>query len=54
MHKLDPARPEFFIYGGKKPLNFHSEKWLSELDNAKGCKQMAFDCGHWIMTDKAK
>lgn len=29
LHKLDAAKcPVFFAYGAKKPLNFHSEKWL--------------------------
>lgn len=55
MHILDAANcPEFFGYGAKKPLIFHSDQWLSELDKAKDCKQVGFEGGHWIMTDKPK
>lgn len=55
MHKPETTKyPQFFAYGAKKPLNFHSEKWLSELDKAKDCKHLGLDGGHWIMIDQAK
>lgn len=44
-HKVQAEKcPVFFAYGTQKPVMFHSDKWLSDLDKGKNCKQISLDC----------
>lgn len=27
---------------------FHSEKFIEKLNNTSGCKQIGYNCGHWV------
>lgn len=43
--------PLFFIYATKKPMMFHSRKWIKELVEQEHNKVMAFDTSHWVMVE---
>lgn len=51
--QIKPAFPFFYTYALKKPFFFQTEKWMKELENNPANKVQAFDCGHWVMVDKA-
>mmetsp|Transcript_15323 Transcript_15323/g.22607 ORF Transcript_15323/g.22607 Transcript_15323/m.22607 type:complete len:288 (-) Transcript_15323:5-868(-) len=44
-----PSMPLLFINGKKKRVDFHSELFLKKINDTKGCKQIGYDCYHWIM-----
>ena len=44
-----PQCPVLFIYGGKKPLMFHSERWLRTLGETGGRTECIEDGNHWFM-----
>ena len=44
-----PACPMLFVYAKRKPVMFHTEAWLEELQKRKENRVAAFDTGHWIM-----
>lgn len=57
MDDLLPVEPEFpfyYAYATQKPLMFHSPQWLEWLAARPGNKVQAFECGHWIMIDRAE
>jgi len=31
---------------------FHSPRFLERLDQTPGCRQIGFDCGHWVQHDE--
>ena len=49
-----PRCPVLFIYGGKKPLMFHSERWLKTLDETGGRTECIEDGAHWFMQTHAE
>ena len=55
LHRLDGDKcPLFFAYGANKPIMFHSDGWLKniEANSEKGCKAKSYDAMHWVMHDK--
>ena len=44
-----PQCPVLFIYGGEKPLMFHSERWLQTLEETGGRTVCIQNGGHWFM-----
>ena len=38
-----------FIYGGAKPLMFHTERWLSIVEKGGGTNHCLADAEHWFM-----
>lgn len=44
-----PQCPVLFVYGGNKPLMFHSERWLRTLDETGGRTACIEDGAHWFM-----
>jgi len=51
---MEPAFPFYYAYATQKPLMFHSPEWLHRLEKNPDNKVQPFDCGHWIMIDKAQ
>ncbi|MBB3222002.1 alpha/beta fold hydrolase [Pseudoduganella umbonata] len=49
MKPFRPACPMLFIYGTRKPFNFHSSAWAAELKSKAGCQVVAMDTDHWPM-----
>jgi len=50
-----PGCPTLFVYGAAKPANtmFHAPEYPDELrQRGDGSDAIAFDCGHWVMTNK--
>ena len=43
--------PVFYIYGGKKAFNFHTNKWIADLESAEKCRVLEFDTDHYIMIE---
>ncbi len=47
-----PTSPILYMYGTRKPLMFHSKKWLRMVESTKG-RNVAVEGGHWFMTSHA-
>lgn len=47
-----PSCPVLFIYGRRKPLMFHAQAWADGLSRKAGSDVVAFDTGHWVMTEQ--
>jgi pimeloyl-ACP methyl ester carboxylesterase len=47
-----PVCPLLFVYGDRKPFMFHSTGWADEVAARPGSRVIAFDCGHWVMTER--
>ncbi len=45
-----PACPMLFVHGTKKPFMFHSPAWAEALAKKPGCRVLAFETGHWVMS----
>ena len=41
--------PMLFLYGRRKPFNFHSETWAKQVAAIPGCEVHGLDGGHWVM-----
>jgi pimeloyl-ACP methyl ester carboxylesterase len=54
LQTIHPKFPFFYTYALKKPFLFHSESWIKEIKSNPSNKVQSFDCGHWVMVDKAK
>jgi cis-3-alkyl-4-acyloxetan-2-one decarboxylase len=47
-----PDKPMLFIYGERKPFNFHSQAWVDRLKAKPGSRGVGMPTGHWVMTQK--
>jgi pimeloyl-ACP methyl ester carboxylesterase len=47
-----PTCPLLFVYGEKKPFNFHSDAWLDHVRKVGG-QVVGLPCGHWVQRDPA-
>eukprot|EP00455_Lapot_gusevi_P011939 TRINITY_DN1558_c0_g1_i9.p2 TRINITY_DN1558_c0_g1~~TRINITY_DN1558_c0_g1_i9.p2 ORF type:complete len:201 (+),score=34.07 TRINITY_DN1558_c0_g1_i9:160-762(+) len=47
-----PSCPTLFLYGLQKRCMFHDQEFITKLNNTAGCKQRAFDAGHWVQIAK--
>jgi pimeloyl-ACP methyl ester carboxylesterase len=50
--RFSPACPMLFIYGRRKPIRFHAKAWTDELQARPGNQVVAFDTGHWVMSEQ--
>lgn len=50
---VEPTFPFYYGFATGKPMMFHSPEWLERLLQRPGNKVQSFDCGHWLMIDKA-
>jgi pimeloyl-ACP methyl ester carboxylesterase len=48
--RFDPRCPMLYLWGRKKPFQFHSVQWVEALRARPGCRALEFDTGHWLMT----
>jgi len=46
--KYKPSVPILYMYGTKKPLMFHSKKWLRIVEEKRG-RNVQVEGGHWFM-----
>ena len=42
--------PQFFAYGAKKNISFHTPDYIQSLEATPGCRCKAYDGGHWFHT----
>jgi pimeloyl-ACP methyl ester carboxylesterase len=49
---FEPACPMLYLYGRKKPFMFHSPQWVNQLARQPGNQVLAFDTGHWVMSQQ--
>jgi pimeloyl-ACP methyl ester carboxylesterase len=47
-----PVCPFLFIYGTRKPIRFHSSRWVQALEADAANQVVAFDTGHWVMLEQ--
>tara|TARA_R110000823_G_scaffold132777_5_gene261252 strand:- start:55017 stop:55817 length:801 start_codon:yes stop_codon:yes gene_type:complete len=50
---VNPTFPFYYAWATHKPMMFHSPEWLAQLAQNPRNRLRAFECGHWIMLDKA-
>ena len=48
-----PRCPVLFIYGGKKPLMFHTDHWLDVVKQTGGKNACIEDGAHWFMEQQS-
>ena len=53
LQRYTPQCPILFIYGGNKPLMFHSERWLKIVEQTSGRNERIEGAGHWFMESHA-
>lgn len=44
--------PMLYVYGRKKPFQFHSPAWAAALRERPGSQVLEFGTGHWVMKNK--
>lgn len=49
-----PQCPIMFLYGKRKPLMFHSSRWLKTVDESGGYSEGIDGAGHWLMETHAE
>ena len=49
--KCIPSCPCLFMWGNKKLLKAHSEKWEESLKNRKDCKVISMSGYHWLQME---
>ncbi len=52
--RFDPQGPMLYIWGRKKPFQFHSTEWVQTLRQRPGSQALEFDTGHWVMTARPR
>lgn len=50
--RLDPPCPMLYLYGERKPFQFHSPQWAAALAARPGCAVVPMRAGHWVMRDR--
>ena len=46
------ACPMLYVYGTKKPFMFHSAAWAEALARRPQSRVLAFDTGHWVVSQQ--
>jgi pimeloyl-ACP methyl ester carboxylesterase len=46
--------PIAYVYGKRKPLQFHSAKFLDQLKECEKCEFHEIDTGHWVMENNTE
>lgn len=49
---FDPACQMHYIFGQRKPFQFHSRAWADALAARPGSRVLPFDTGHWVMQQR--
>lgn len=49
---FNPSWPMLYLYGGRKPFQFHSTEWAEALRQRPGSQALEFASGHWVMKSK--
>jgi hypothetical protein len=44
--------PVYFAYGAKKDFMFHSQKWITKLEDHPKCRVEKMNSGHWITASR--
>jgi pimeloyl-ACP methyl ester carboxylesterase len=52
--RFDPQCPMLYIWGRKKPFEFHSASWVEALAAKPGSRALEFNTGHWVMKSKPR
>ena len=48
-----PSMPTLFIYGTRKRMMFHTDRFLNELrERSDGSRSVSLDCGHFLQAQK--
>ena len=51
--KFVPNFPLLYLYGGRKPIMFHTQRWLDLLETTSGASTCIEDGDHWFMESHA-
>ena len=51
LNRYQPQCPLLYIYGGRKPLMFHSSRWLEIVTGCGGQTECIADGTHWFMQE---
>lgn len=51
LRPFDPAVPMLYLYGRRKPFQFHSQAWADALAQRPGSRVVGLKTGHWVMLD---
>lgn len=54
LRRYRPKCPVLFLYGVRKPLMFHSERWIKAVAESGGMSQGIDGAGHWLMETHAE
>jgi cis-3-alkyl-4-acyloxetan-2-one decarboxylase len=47
--KVKPKAPLLYLYGERKPFQFHSPQWLEAIRATPGCYERGLAANHWVM-----
>lgn len=53
LHRYRPRCPVLFLWGERKPVMFHSAKWLQIVADSGGRAEGVAGAGHWLMETHA-
>jgi pimeloyl-ACP methyl ester carboxylesterase len=53
LSRYRPQCPVLFLWGGRKPVMFHSMKWLEIVEASGGHSRCVEGAGHWLMESHA-
>ena len=53
LRRYRPRCPVLYLYGARKPLMFHSEKWIAVVAESGGKSAGIEGAGHWLMETHA-
>ncbi|CAD8059025.1 unnamed protein product [Paramecium primaurelia] len=53
LYRYKPSVPVVFIYGEKKPFQFHSARWQLTLSQNADSEFIAAKTGHWIQVEQS-
>jgi pimeloyl-ACP methyl ester carboxylesterase len=48
LRRCEPRCPTLYLYGKRKPVMFHSPRWLAMLEQRPDCAVVALDSDHWL------
>jgi pimeloyl-ACP methyl ester carboxylesterase len=54
LRRYRPRCPVLYLFGGAKPVMFHSPKWLDIVAESNGHAEGLADAGHWLMETHAE
>lgn len=52
LQRYRPQCPVLYLYGKRKPFQFHSDRWLALVEQSGG-KVIGLDAGHWLQEARA-